>query len=44
HPKIASERLGHSSVALTLDTYSHAVEGMDKDAALQVQRAIRGAA
>lgn len=23
HPKIVSERLGHSSVAITLDTYSH---------------------
>ena len=24
HPKVVSERLGHSSIALTLDTYSHA--------------------
>ena len=23
HPKIVSERLGHASVSLTLDTYSH---------------------
>ncbi|MFC1943591.1 tyrosine-type recombinase/integrase [Chloroflexota bacterium] len=23
HPKVASERLGHSSVAITLNTYSH---------------------
>lgn len=42
HPKVASERLGHSTVMLTLDTYSHVVEGMDADAALKVQRAIRG--
>ena len=23
HPKIVSERLGHSSIGITLDTYSH---------------------
>jgi integrase len=42
HPKVASERLGHSTVMLTLDTYSHVIEGMDADAAMKVQRAIRG--
>ncbi len=25
HPKVVSERLGHASVAFTLDTYSHAI-------------------
>ena len=25
HPKIVSERLGHASVAFTLDTYTHVV-------------------
>ena len=25
HPKIVSEMLGHSSVAFTLDTYSHVI-------------------
>lgn len=43
HPKAASERLGHSSVALTLDTYSHKVEGIDADAAEKAHRIIRGA-
>jgi integrase len=33
HPKIASERAGHSSVAITLDIYSHAVPNMQEDAA-----------
>jgi len=33
HPKIASERAGHSSVAITLDIYSHAVSNMQEDAA-----------
>lgn len=33
HPKIVSERLGHSSVALTMDVYSHVVDGMQAAAA-----------
>jgi integrase len=33
HPKIVSERLGHSSVMITLDTYSHAVPSMQRQAA-----------
>jgi len=33
HPKVVQERLGHSSVAITLDRYSHVTEGMDRDAA-----------
>ncbi len=33
HPKIASERAGHSSVAITLDVYSHAVKSLQVDAA-----------
>jgi hypothetical protein len=32
HPKIVSEMLGHSSVAFTLDTYSHVVGGLQKAA------------
>jgi hypothetical protein len=33
HPKIVSERLGHASVAFTLDTYSHVVPGLQEAAA-----------
>jgi integrase len=33
HPKIVSERLGHSSIALTLDVYSHVLPGMQDEAA-----------
>ena len=33
HPKVVSERLGHSSVAITLDTYSHLTPGLQEDAA-----------
>jgi integrase len=32
NPKVVSEMLGHSSVAFTLQTYSHVVEGMQRDA------------
>ncbi len=33
HPKIVSERLGHSSVAITLDIYSHVLPGLQEAAA-----------
>ena len=33
HPKIVSERLGHSTVGITLDIYSHVLPGMQADAA-----------
>ena len=35
HPKIVSERLGHSSVSITLDVYSHVVPGLQEAAALK---------
>ena len=33
HPKVVQERLGHSSVALTLDTYSHVTPTLQQAAA-----------
>lgn len=36
HPKVISERLGHASIAITLDTYSHAIPAMQEDAAATV--------
>jgi len=33
HPKIVQERLGHSSIAITMDTYSHVTQGMQRQAA-----------
>jgi integrase len=33
HPKIVSERLGHASIAITLDTYSHVLPTMQHEAA-----------
>ena len=33
HPKIVSEMLGHSSVSITLDVYSHVIPGLGDAAA-----------
>lgn len=37
HPKIVSERLGHSSISITLDRYSHVSESMQRDAANRLE-------
>lgn len=36
HPKVVAGRLGHSSVQITLDRYSHLVPGLDQAAADEV--------
>ena len=41
HPKIVSERLGHSNIAITLDTYSHVLPGMQEDAAQKIDASLR---
>jgi len=33
HPKVVQERLGHSTVAMTLDVYSHVLPSMQQEAA-----------
>jgi integrase len=33
HPKVVQERLGHSQIATTLDTYSHTIPSLGKQAA-----------
>ena len=33
HPKVVQERLGHSTIAITLDTYSHVAPGLQEAAA-----------
>lgn len=43
HPKVAQERLGHSSVGITLDLYSHVLPGMQADAAARVDASLRAA-
>ena len=43
HPKIVSERLGHSKVGITLDLYSHVLPGKQEGAASQVDAMISAA-
>jgi integrase len=43
HPKVASERLGHSKVGITLDLYSHVIPGTQEDAAAMVDTALKSA-
>jgi integrase len=42
HPKVVSERLGHSDVTLTLNCYSHVLPGMQQDATAQLERMLYG--
>ena len=43
HPKIVQERLGHANIATTIDLYSHVMPGMQEDAAIRVDAALRAA-
>ncbi len=40
HIKVVSERLGHSSVAFTMDVYGHLMPGMQEQAALAIDSAL----
>jgi integrase len=40
HPKIVQEMLGHATVAITLDTYSHVLPGMGDQAAAAMEDAL----
>ena len=43
HPKVVSERLGHASIQMTLDTYSHVLPGIQEAAALRFDESMRAA-
>jgi integrase len=43
HPKIVSERLGHSTIGITMDLYSHTTETLQRDAANVVGRLLASA-
>jgi integrase len=43
HPKVAQERLGHSTITVTLDLYSHVTATMQEDAAAKIDAAFRRA-
>lgn len=36
HPKVVSERLGHSSIVITLDTYSHIIPSLQRESAAKL--------
>ncbi len=42
HPKVMQERLGHSSISVTLDLYSHAVPALGADAADRIAAVVDG--
>lgn len=43
HPKVVQERLGHSSIAITMDIYSHLMPNMQGEAAAAVDGVLRAA-
>lgn len=43
HPKIVQERLGHHSIAVTMDIYSHLMPNMQADATAKLDAALRAA-
>jgi integrase len=44
HPRAVQDKLGHSSIALTLNTYSHVVPALHREAAGQMERLFSGPA
>jgi integrase len=42
HPKVVQEALGHSTIAVTLDLYSHVVPSLQREAAREVGAALFG--
>ena len=42
NPKIVAEKLGHSSINLTLNVYSHTIPSMQHDAAVTLEKALAG--
>ena len=40
HVKVVSERLGHSSIGLTMDTYTHVLPSLQRKAAEDIDRAL----
>lgn len=42
HPKVVQERLGHASISMTLDTYSHVVPGLQEEAVDRLESRLFG--
>lgn len=43
HPKVVSERLGHSGIGMVFDTYSHVMPNLQREAADTLERKLFGA-
>ena len=44
HPKVVSERLGHASIGITLDTYSHVLPSLQEEATRDLDAWLAGRA
>ncbi len=44
HPKVVQERLGHSAIGITMDTYPHVLPGLQEQAVQRLQERLFGAA
>jgi integrase len=42
NPKVVAERLGHASIVLTLDSYSHVLPTMQKEATNKIEKLMFG--
>jgi integrase len=42
HPKIVSERLGHATIGITLDTYSHVLPNLQEESARKLDALLGG--
>ncbi len=38
HPKVVQERLGHESITMTMDTYSHVLPGIQEEAIRRMEK------
>ena len=41
-PKVVQEKLGHATIAMTMDLYSHTTEGMHREAAERLDQLLQG--
>jgi integrase len=42
HPKVVAEMLGHATISITLDTYSHVLPDMQREAARAMETVLGG--
>jgi integrase len=42
HPKVVQERLGHSRISMTMDTYSHVLPSMQQEATDKLNDVFKG--